>query len=269
MREEPTNTSNSSIIRVHKDKNYTVMSNKHLFQKELSLKAKGLLCLILALPDDWSYSIAGLATMSNDGRDSVSSALKLLQKFGYVAIEKNREQGQFKAIYHIFENPEENIFTDTEKPNRLNRIGKTESENPQQLNTNKEDIKNQDTNNQLNLLKTDEAVFKEIDLYNLYKEICIHFPMPEELTKERKQRASRRIKAHPLKSFWEIVCQKAENSKFCRETSFFCFDWLIKNNLNSLKVYEGNYDDKRKGSNVATFPKNDNTDNNGKYSKCY
>lgn len=96
------NNANGAVVRVHKTKDYTIMSNNHLLNKDLSLKAKGLMSLILALPDDWNYSIGGLTTMSNDGRDAVSSTLKTLQQFGYVTIEKVREQGQFKSIYHIF-----------------------------------------------------------------------------------------------------------------------------------------------------------------------
>ena len=132
-----TNDSNGAIVRVHRNKNYTVMSNNHLQNKELNLKAKGLLSLILSLPENWNYSIAGLTTLSADGRDAISSTLKMLQKFGYVAIEKIREQGQFKSIYHIFEIPEENTFTDTDFPLRLNRCSSADSENPEQININK------------------------------------------------------------------------------------------------------------------------------------
>ncbi|MCM1296124.1 MAG: hypothetical protein NC311_11335 [Muribaculaceae bacterium] len=137
--------SNGAIVRVHRNKNYTVMSNNHLQNKELNLKAKGLMSLILSLPEDWNYSIAGLTTLSADGRDAISSTLKTLQKFGYVAIEKIREQGQFKAVYHIFESPEENIFTDTDFPIRSNRCSSSDSENPEQINTNKK-VNKQSTN---------------------------------------------------------------------------------------------------------------------------
>ena len=61
----------SEIIRVERTKNFTVMSNHHFKNKKLSLKAKGLLSLMLSLPDDWNYSMKGLATLSKDGIDSV------------------------------------------------------------------------------------------------------------------------------------------------------------------------------------------------------
>ena len=69
-----------AVIRVEKTKDYIVMSNSHLRSKSLSLKAKGLLSIMLSLPDDWDYTVAGLATLSADGLDSVRNALKELKK---------------------------------------------------------------------------------------------------------------------------------------------------------------------------------------------
>ena len=74
----------SEIIRVERTKNFTVMSNHHFKNKKLSLKAKGLLSLMLSLPDDWNYSMKGLATLSKDGIDSVRTAMKELETQGYV-----------------------------------------------------------------------------------------------------------------------------------------------------------------------------------------
>ena len=74
-------TSNAALIRVHKTKNYTVMSNKHLFDKPpLSLKAKGLLCMFLALPEDWNYSINGLVAICKESRDAIKTGLDELKK---------------------------------------------------------------------------------------------------------------------------------------------------------------------------------------------
>lgn len=61
----------SQIFRVERTKNYTVMSNQHFKNKSLSLKAKGLLSLMLSLPDDWNYNMQGLTSLSRDGIDSV------------------------------------------------------------------------------------------------------------------------------------------------------------------------------------------------------
>ena len=96
-------------MRVHKTKNFTVMSNYHFKEKEMSLKAKGLLSLMLSLPDDWNYSISGLIRLSKDGKDSVMSALAELEKFGYLTRERIKNKtGQFSGVeYNIFESPQE------------------------------------------------------------------------------------------------------------------------------------------------------------------
>lgn len=69
-----------SIVRVHKTANFTVMSNYHFKERKMSLKAKGLLSLMLSLPDDWNYSISGLVTLSKDGKDAVMAALEALKR---------------------------------------------------------------------------------------------------------------------------------------------------------------------------------------------
>ena len=70
-----------AVIRVKKVKNYTAMTNYHLQNKKMSLKAKGLLSVILSLPDDWDYTIEGLCGLSKDNETSVKSALKELKEF--------------------------------------------------------------------------------------------------------------------------------------------------------------------------------------------
>ena len=72
------------VFRVERNKNFTVMSNHHFKNKDLSLKAKGLLSLMLSLPEDWNYNIRGLASLSRDGIDSVRSAIKELEHYMYV-----------------------------------------------------------------------------------------------------------------------------------------------------------------------------------------
>ena len=95
-------------MKRNKKGNYTIVSNYFLQDKRLSLKAKGLLALMLSLPDDWEYSIKGLEGLCKDGKDSISSALKELETAGYVVkggYIKN-ELGHFKGIkISIVENP--------------------------------------------------------------------------------------------------------------------------------------------------------------------
>ena len=86
----------SQIFRVERTKNYTVMSNQHFKNKSLSLKAKGLLSLMLSLPDDWNYNMQGLASLSRDGIDSVLSAIKELNHHKIP-----KEVNQHKLIIHL------------------------------------------------------------------------------------------------------------------------------------------------------------------------
>ena len=128
-----------SIFRIEKTKNYTVMSNTHFKEKEMSLKSKGLLSLMLSLPDDWDYSIAGLVTLSKDKESSVKSALKELEDFGYLRIDKiypdKSETGRIEYIYNIFE---KSIKQGSEKQGVENLPLEILSvENPPQLNTKK------------------------------------------------------------------------------------------------------------------------------------
>lgn len=126
------------VIRVNKTANYTVLSNFHFKEKEMSLKAKGLLSLMLSLPDTWNYTIAGLVSLSKDGKDSVMSALAELEKFGYlIRTQKVNDKGQFNGVeYNIYEQPQE-VNPVAEKQNsEKQKAGKQNSEKPSLLNTN-------------------------------------------------------------------------------------------------------------------------------------
>ena len=126
-----------SVIRIHKTKNFTVMSNHHFKEKGMSLKAKGLLSLMLSLPDDWNYSVAGLVKLSKDGKDSVMSALAELEKFGYLTrTQLTNEKGQFSGIeYNIFEEPQSGLAVAENPHAEKENTEKQDAENPRQLNT--------------------------------------------------------------------------------------------------------------------------------------
>lgn len=96
-----------AVFRVEKNKNYTVMSNVHLRDSRLSLKAKGLLAMILSLPDDWKYSIEGLAAISKESRSSINSGLRELEAAGYLTRRQLRdEKGHMtNTEYTIYEEP--------------------------------------------------------------------------------------------------------------------------------------------------------------------
>lgn len=102
-----------AVIRIIKNKNYTVMSNTHLKDKRLSLKAIGLLSVVLGLPEDWHYTVNGLVGIVKDGKDSVESAIKELKKNGYLRVEKiypNENSNRIQYQYTFFENPQEVDF---------------------------------------------------------------------------------------------------------------------------------------------------------------
>ena len=78
------------FFKIEKNKNYTVMSNYHLRDKNLSYKAKGLLSFMLSLPEDWDYSINGLVSISKEEVKAIRNILQELQRYGYLVIEKNK-----------------------------------------------------------------------------------------------------------------------------------------------------------------------------------
>ena len=98
----------SEVFRVERNRNFTVMCNHHLKNKELSLKAKGLLSIMLSLPDSWHYNIKGLASLSRDGIDAVRATLKELEAHGYVTRNRLRTPEGFLSDmeYIIREIPE-------------------------------------------------------------------------------------------------------------------------------------------------------------------
>lgn len=127
-----------SVFRINKTANYTIMSNYHFKEKKMSLKAKGLLSLMLSLPDDWDYSISGLASLSKDGKDSIMSALAELEKFGYLTrSQMTNAKGQFSGVeYNIFEEPQRESAVPANPNSAIEKSVKQYAENPEQLNTN-------------------------------------------------------------------------------------------------------------------------------------
>ena len=101
-----------AVFRIEKTRDYTVMSNHHLRNTELSLKAKGLLSLMLSLPENWDYTTKGLARICKDGVDSICAGVRELEEQGYVVRERVRNpNGQLGAIeYTILEQPRYLVF---------------------------------------------------------------------------------------------------------------------------------------------------------------
>ena len=155
-----------AVFRVDKTADYTVISNTHLREREMSLKAKGLLSLMLSLPDNWDYSIEGLVAICKESETAIKSTLGELKKFGYLDITRNRTSaGLFDYVYTVFEKPQvvnpkvDNPPTDnppTDNPSvenvgQLNtNILNTKKENTKQSNTNKQKDVYFDNNEELN-----------------------------------------------------------------------------------------------------------------------
>ena len=98
-----------AVYRVERTRDYTVMSNHHLKDTNLSLKAKGLLSLMLSLPDDWNFNMRGLSSICKEGLEAIGNALKELEKAGYMV--RNQLRGANGRItdteYIIYERPQE------------------------------------------------------------------------------------------------------------------------------------------------------------------
>ena len=100
-----------AVFRVERNKGYTVMSNHHLRNKELSLKAKGLLSQMLSLPEDWNYTLAGLSYINREKIDAIREAVRELERAGYIVRSRERdEKGRLRgAEYVIYEQPQKPV----------------------------------------------------------------------------------------------------------------------------------------------------------------
>ena len=141
------------VFRVVKTKNYTMMSNQHLKEKRLTLKAKGLMSVMLSLPENWDYTLRGLSAISKEGVDAISEAVKELERSGYVIRNRKRdERGRLSGTeYLIYEDCHMNSqpaqdAPKPEKPKRENpRLENPVQENPAQLNTNRSNTNSEKT----------------------------------------------------------------------------------------------------------------------------
>lgn len=135
-----------AVFKVEKTKNFTIMSNHHLQNKNLSLKAKGLLSYMLSLPSYWDYSLAGLVANSKESKTSIRNTLNELKENYYLFVTKlysnQTESKKIEYIYNIYEEP--HLEPNIQKQDTENQYLDFQSlENDIQLNTNKQSIKEQ------------------------------------------------------------------------------------------------------------------------------
>lgn len=193
-----------AVFRVEKNQNYTVMSNHHLRNPELSLKAKGLLSQMLSLPEEWDYTLKGLSKINREGIDAIREAIRELERAGYVTRTRVRnEKGQLGAadyVIHEFpippkptlENPTQDKPT-LENPTQDKPISENPTlenpmqENPTQLNKEllNKDLSNKEVSNTqsipiLSTLSKGEAAtpperkgtgYKNMDAVRAYEEV--------------------------------------------------------------------------------------------------
>ena len=205
-----------AVFRVERNTGYTVMSNHHLRNKELSLKAKGLLSQMLSLPEDWDYTLAGLSYINRESIDAIRTAVWELEKAGYITRRQGRdEKGKMTAIeYTIYEQPQppaldcpvlENPTADNpifENPTPDNPT----SENPMQLN---KDIQKTD------LSKKEKS---NTDLSNNHS-IPILSPSPSPLREETAEPERKGTEAaDAYRVYEEIIKDNIEYEHFIKHT---------------------------------------------------
>ena len=205
-----------AVFRVERNTGYTVMSNHHLRNKELSLKAKGLLSQMLSLPEDWDYTLAGLSYINRESIDAIRTAVWELEKAGYITRRQGRdEKGKMTAIeYTIYEQPQppaldcpilKNPTADNpilENPTPDNPT----SENPMQLN---KDIQ------KTNLSKKEKS---NTDLSNNHS-IPILSPNPSPLREETAEPERKGTEAADAYSVYEeIIKDNIEYEHFIKHT---------------------------------------------------
>ncbi len=189
-----------AVFRVERNAGYTVMSNHHLRNKDLTLKAKGLLSQMLSLPEDWDYTLAGLSYINRESIDAIRTAIWELEKAGYIKRHQGRdERGKMTAIeYVIYEQPQSLLdLPILENPTSDNPLlenptsDKPTSENPTQIN---KDILN------TNLPKKDKSI---TNLSNT-DSIPIHSPKPFPFGEDAAEPTERKGKEATRESVVEI-----------------------------------------------------------------
>ena len=261
-----------ATFRVNKTSDYTVISNYHLKEKGMSLKAKGLLTLMLSLPENWDYSISGLASICAENETAIKTGLNELKKFGYLRISKifpNKKRGNKKIeyVYEIFEKPLKEDKRQEEQKTEEQTLESQAVENQgiENLPLESQAVENQGQLNtkelNTNKLSTKEVSTKEyIHVKNEFSQSCEKIKnkwikiaceyklsgTQLKITDKRKRIINNLLKEYSVEEVLQAM-EKVHISSFLQgnnKTGWqISFDWFI-NKSNFLKVLEGNYDDK-------------------------
>ena len=192
-----------AVFRIERTRDYTVMSNHHLRDKALSLKSKGLLSMMLSLPEDWNYTTRGLAKICKEGVDAIGGALRELESAGYIVRHQMRDrQGRISDTeYVIYEQPQpkapDTPQPDTASPDTENPyLAGPDTEKPAELNIEKS--KTQKSNTQGS--STDSIPFRETAAAR---------------PPERKGRDA--MSVEEMQSYRDLVLENIEYDHLCRE----------------------------------------------------
>ena len=192
-----------AIFRIERTRDYTVMSNHHLRNGKLSLKAKGLLSMMLSLPEDWNYTTRGLAKICKEGVDAIGGALRELESAGYIVRHQMRDrQGRIcDTEYVIYEQPQpkapDTPQPDTASPDTENPyLDDPDTEKPAELNIEKSKTQKQTTD----VSSTDSIPFREFAAAR---------------PPERKGRDA--MSAEEMQSYRELILENIEYDHLCRE----------------------------------------------------
>ena len=172
----------TTVFRVEKNREFVVMNHKFLREKNMSLKAKGLLALCLSLPDDWEYSLNGLVSIVKESQTSMRSALKELEQFGYLKRNRTKDaKGQFQYEYVLYELPYDGfVYTDNQNAQKVEPVKQSTENGRQQStdleNTNKLNIDRENKEIEINNILIDSVHNQE--LFELYKD---YIQMREEM----------------------------------------------------------------------------------------
>ena len=273
-----------ATFRVNKTSDYTVISNYHLREKGMSLKAKGLLTLMLSLPENWDYSISGLASICAENETAIKTGLNELKKFGYLRISKifpNKKRGNKKIeyVYEIFEKPLDKRQKEQTTEEQTLESQVVENQGVENLPLESQAVENQGQLNtkelNTNKLNTKEVSTKEYtyvknEFSRLYEEIKNNWikiaheyklsGTQLKITEKRKRVINNLLKEYSVEEVLQAM-EKIRTSNFLQgnnKTGWqIAFDWFI-NKSNFLKVLEGNYDDKANSNNSEKEKKSKN-----------
>ena len=197
--------------------------------------------MMLSLPDDWDYSVKGLVMLNKDGTESINSAIKELERFGYIKRKQAfDDNGRFCGYdYTVFEYPQTETPL-TENPFTENPI----TENHEQLNTNTLNTKELNTKQSNTKSNREQVPYQRI--IDSFNDICTSFPKVKSLSESRKKAIRARLNTYSVEQIIEAF-RKAEASDFLKGKNNrdwqASFDWIMKD-ANIAKVLDGNYDNK-------------------------